>query len=81
MKDGRPTMNLNRDSPMRRAADRGSGPRKQRGYVQRATAQGHSGHGSDSVLPHLRDQLKLKALMPQPYPFPERETPAKDGQR
>lgn len=76
MKQGRP--NLERESPKRRAADRGSGPRRQRDYVQRATSKGHSGHGSDSVLPHLRDQLKLKALLPSPYPFPEREIRSKD---
>ena len=70
MNDGRP--NLERDSPRRRASDRkGSGPRKQRGYVERATAEGHSGRGSESVLPHLRDQLRLKALLPSPHPMPE----------
>ena len=71
-RDGKP--NDERDPPQRRASDRrGSGPRRQRGFVERATAQGHSGHGSDSVLPHLRDQLKLKALMPSPYPVPEQQ--------
>jgi hypothetical protein len=69
----------NRETPQRRASDRrGSSPRKQRGFVERATALGHSGHGSDSVLPHLRDQLKLKALMPSPYPMPEPQRPGKD---
>ena len=50
MKDGRP--NSERDTPRRRASDRkGNEPRKQRGYVSRATASGHSGRGSESVLP------------------------------
>jgi hypothetical protein len=58
---------------------RGGGPARQRGFVERATAQGHSGHGADSVRPHLRDQLRLKALLPQPYPTPEQQTePGKD---
>jgi hypothetical protein len=71
MKDGRDGL-TEREMPRRRASDRkGSGPRKQRGFVERATAQGHSGQGSESVLPHLRDQLRLKALMPVPYPTPE----------
>jgi hypothetical protein len=78
MKDGRP--NNERDGESRRGFSerRSSGPRKQRGYVQRATAQGHSGHGSDSVLPHLRDQLKLKALLPSPFPMPDQDHPGKD---
>jgi hypothetical protein len=46
--------------------------------VQRATSLGHSGHGSESVRPLLRDQLKLKALLPSPYPMPEQEHPGKD---
>jgi hypothetical protein len=69
MKDGKPT---NAGEPDRRPAAgpgrRGSGPRKQRGFVERATAVGHSGHGSESVRPHLRDQLRLKALLPTPFP-------------
>ena len=49
---------------------RGSGgARRQRGFVERATAAGHSGHGSESVRPHLRDQLRLKALLPTPFPI------------
>jgi hypothetical protein len=44
--------------------------------VERATARGHSGHGADSVRPHLRDQLKLKALLPTPFPTPEQENGA-----
>ena len=43
--------------------ERRKGPRKQKGFVTRATAEGHSGEGSDSVRPHLRDQLRLKALL------------------
>jgi hypothetical protein len=79
MKDGRP--NMEREPPKRRASDRvGSGPRKQRGFIERATAQGHSGRGSESVLPHLRDQLRLKALMPSPRPTPEL-VPGKDEQK
>lgn len=79
MKDGRP--NIERDTPRRRASDRkGGGPRKQRDFVSRATATGHSGRGSDSVLPHLQDQLRLKALLPTPFPMPEQEAqPAKEG--
>ena len=57
---------------------RGSGPVKQRGFVERAIAKGHSGHGAESVRPHLRDQLKLKSLLPTPYPTPEPEPAAKD---
>ena len=79
MKDGRP--NNERDTPRRRASDRSGGrPRKQRDYVSRATATGHSGRGSESVLPHLRDQLRLKALLPTPFPVPEQDIqPAKGG--
>jgi len=77
MKDGKPN---NAGDPDRRrsasAGRRGSGPSKQRGFVERATARGHSGHGADSVRPHLRDQLKLKALLPTPYPTPEQDNGA-----
>jgi len=75
MKDGKPD---NAGEPEDRrspgAGRRGSGP-KQRGgsFVERATARGHSGHGAESVRPHLRDQLRLKALLPTPYPTPEQE--------
>ena len=59
-----------RDPDGRRpVARRSNGPPAKRGFVERATAQGHSGHGSESVRPHLRDQLKLKALMPSPFPL------------
>lgn len=78
MKDGKPT-NAG-DPESRRPASggrRGSGPGRQRGFVERATAaQGHSGHGADSVRPHLRDQLRLKSLLPQPYPTPEQQLEA-----
>lgn len=61
-----------RDPEGRRSTQKqGNGPPRRRGFVERATAQGHSGHGSESVRPHLRDQLKLKALMPWPFPMPE----------
>jgi hypothetical protein len=72
MKDGKPTEA--RDPEGRRR--RGSGAARQRGFVERATAQGHSGYGADSVRPHLRDQLKLKALLPTPYPTPEQQLEA-----
>jgi hypothetical protein len=68
MKDAKPNNASDRDG--RRAGNWRGGPKRQRGFVERATASGHSGHGSESVRPHLRDQLKLKALLPQPYPTP-----------
>lgn len=62
------------DPEGRRHASAGRrGPGKQRGFVERATALGHSGYGADSVRPHLRDQLKLKSLLPQPFPTPEQQ--------
>lgn len=70
MKDGKPS---NTGDPGGRRASAGRGARKQRGFVERATAVGHSGHGAESVRPHLRDQLRLKSLLPQPYPTPEQE--------
>lgn len=74
MKDGKPE---NAGDPDRRRpvvpARRGGGAGKQRGFVERATARGHSGHGAESVRPHLRDQLQLKALLPTPFPTPEQE--------
>ena len=72
MKDGKPTQARDLDG-RRPAGRRGSGAVRQRGFVERATAQGHSGYGADSVRPHLRDQLKLKALLPTPYPTPEQQ--------
>lgn len=80
MKDGKPSGDSEPDyrRPMS-TGRKGSGPKRQRGFVERATAAGHSGHGADSVRPHLRDQLKLKALLPQPFPTPEQQQPpAKD---
>lgn len=81
MKDGKPN---NAGEPEgRRAASgrRGGGPSRQRGFVERATAKGHSGHGSESVRPHLRDQLRLKSLLPQPFPIPDTTVEApKDDQ-
>jgi hypothetical protein len=56
--------------------DRRKGPRKQKDFVTRATALGHSGYGSESVRPHLRDQLKLKELMGPPFPTPGQEGPS-----
>jgi len=77
MKDGQP--NNERGTPSRRLSDRfADKPRKQRGFIERATAQGHSGRGSASVLPHLRDQLRLKALLPSPFPMPDEQRPGKD---
>jgi hypothetical protein len=69
MKDGKPMDTGEPDRrPVAGPGRRGSGPRKQRGFVERATAVGHSGHGAESVRPHLRDQLRLKALLPTPFP-------------
>ena len=75
MKDGKP---INASDPEGRrsasAGRKGSGPGRQRGFVERAMAKsGHSGYGSESVRPHLRDQLRLKALLPSPFPTPEAE--------
>jgi hypothetical protein len=75
MKDSKPN---NASVPIeRRSVPRRAGSSKgQRGFVERATATGHSGHGAESVRPHLRDQLRLKALLPQPYPTPPESRPA-----
>lgn len=82
MKDGKPINTAEPDGrrPVAGLGRRGSGPRKQRGFVERATAVGHSGHGSESVRPHLRDQLRLKALLPTPFPTAsaELQEPGKD---
>ena len=77
MKDGKPGNAGDPESRRSQAARRGNGPPRQRGFVERATAHGHSGHGADSVRPHLRDQLRLKALLPSPFPVPE-DLPSKD---
>jgi len=83
MKDGKP--NYAREPEGRRAASAGRKPAgaigRQRGFVERATAMGHSGHGAESVRPHLRDQLRLKSLLPQPFPTPESESPKDDHHR
>ena len=86
MKDGKPNHASEPDYRRASAGRKGGGPARQRGFVQhpmnraspetfveRATMHGHSGHGSESVRPHLRDQLKLKALLPTPFPMPENE--------
>ena len=75
MKDGKPS-DKGPPEPRRTASAgrKGGGPNKQRGFVERAMAeQGHSGHGAESVRPHLRDQLRLKSLLPQPFPMPEQQ--------
>jgi hypothetical protein len=77
MKDGKPTNAGDPDGRRSQGGRRGSGPPKQRGFVERATARGHSGHGAESVRPHLRDQLRLKALLPTPFPTPDAQ-PSKD---
>ncbi len=77
MKDGKPTDASEPDGRRSAAAGRRGGGSVKRGFVERATARGHSGHGADSVRPHLRDQLKLKSLLPTPYPTPDME-PGKD---
>jgi hypothetical protein len=74
MKDGKPNYASEPDTDRRRvSAGRKAGVARKRGFVERATAEGHSGHGAESVRPHLRDQLRLKSLLPQPYPTPEQE--------
>jgi hypothetical protein len=78
MKDGKPSKAGEPDRRGPPIGRRGSAPVRPRNFVDRATALGHSGHGSESVRPHLRDQLKLKALLPSPFPPPEQETPSKD---
>lgn len=84
MKDGKPNHASEPDSRRGASAGRkGRGSARQRGYIERATASGgHSGHGADSVRPHLRDQLKLKSLLPQPFPTPDAQPEtAQDEQR
>jgi hypothetical protein len=87
MNDGKPNSKSSEPQSRRAPAGRrGAGAGRQRGYVEqrgtfieRATAeQGHSGHGSESVRPHLRDQLRLKALLPTPFPMPDNDRPGKD---
>lgn len=82
MKDGKP--NHGGEPEGRRSASpphRGTRPGKQRGSAERAAARlagGHSGYGSESVRPYLREQLKLKSLLPTPFPTPETLRPGKD---
>jgi hypothetical protein len=79
MKDGKPNNASDPDGRRTASAGRmGSGPARQRGFVERAIAKGHSGHGAESVRPHLRDQLRLKALLPTPFPLTEQALPGKD---
>jgi hypothetical protein len=79
-RDGKPNHSSEPDHRRSNASRRGTGPSRQRGFVERATSQGHSGYGSESVRPHLRDQLKLKQLLPQPFPTQDIlvEGPTKD---
>lgn len=81
MRDGKPSNAGDPESRRPQGGRRGSGPGRQRGFIERATASGHSGHGSESVRPHLRDQLRLKALLPTPFPTPEDETSKDDHHR
>jgi len=76
MKDARPNDTGAPEGRRPKGSGRkGSGPIKQRGFVERATSRGHSGHGSESVRPYLHAQFRLKALLPTPFPMPEPETP------
>ncbi len=77
MRDGKPNNSAEPEGRRPPGGRRGNRPSRQRGFIERATASGHSGHGSESVRPHLRDQLRLKALLPTPYPTPE-DQPGKD---
>jgi len=81
MKDGKPNPREPEGRRPASAGRKGVGLGRQRGFVERATAMGHSGHGSESVRPHLRDQLRLKSLLPQPFPTPESESPKDDHHR
>jgi hypothetical protein len=71
MKNRKPNNAGEPEGPRASSGRRSGGPSRQRGFVERATAKGHSGHGSESVRPHLRDQLRLKSLLPQPFPMPD----------
>jgi hypothetical protein len=82
MKDGKPNQLREPEGRRPASAGRKAGTAgRQRGFVERATAMGHSGHGAESVRPHLRDQLRLKSLLPQPFPTPEPESPKDDHHR
>lgn len=77
---------MKREDPVFRSGDpenrrpsggnRGAQRNRRAGYVGRASASGHSGYGSESVRPLLRDQLKLKELMVPPFPPPEEDKPS-----
>lgn len=77
---------MKREDPVFRSGDpenrrpsggnRGAPRNRRAGFVGRASASGHSGYGSESVRPHLRDQLRLKELLATPFPAPEEEKPA-----
>ncbi|GAB3763723.1 hypothetical protein GCM10028796_17740 [Ramlibacter monticola] len=77
MKDGKPSNVGDPEGRRSPGGRRASAPANQKGFVERATARGHSGHGAESVRPHLRDQLRLKALLPTPFPTPD-DQPSKD---
>ena len=64
----------------REGARQGSGPASQRGFVERAKSRGTAATDSESVRPHLRDQLRLKALLPSPFPVPDTQ-PFRDDDR
>ena len=74
--DGKP-INSTGERPRPPVDRRKPGPRKQKDFVQRATALGHSGYGSESLRPHLRDQLRLKELLQPSYTLIT--YPMKDG--
>lgn len=81
MKDGKPSNAGEPEGRRSQGGRRASGLAKQKGFVERATAKGHSGHGAESVRPHLRDQLRLKALLPTPFPTPETQPPKDEHHR
>lgn len=68
--DNRPKGPRQPERPGTGMPERRRGLRQRKDYVERATAAGHSGYGAESVRPHLRDQLKLKALMQTTFPPP-----------
>jgi hypothetical protein len=68
--DDKPKEPKQPERPSAGSPDRRRGPRQRKDFVERATARGHSGYGVESVRPHLRDQLKLKALMQPTFPPP-----------
>ena len=64
MKDGDRTDRGNH--PDTRRTRRSTPASRQGGYVSRPSADGRSGYGSESVRPHLRQQLKMKELLSSP---------------